>query len=253
VHNDSRDYVNKNQGKLATAPNINNNLNNKINSNKLNNQSKEEEKLNNKNTINNNINNKPKNKQFNEKSFKPDLILPLDSNSDKFKNNSNKANAKLIENKSNKPSEMKTTKNNQSSFAKNPTHSYAELYYQSFPPGYKPNKLPYYYENYYKYPYGMPPAPLPLGYVPPPPPPPYAYPYHRYDQKFNKKPYNTTYLPAISNNSNKYKNNYWPHNSPAGILPYNYWARPPYPVVDKKDPSIHDLLYYDTFRVKDGN
>ncbi len=247
MHNDSRDYVNKNQGKLAAAPNINNNLNTKINSNKLNNQSKEED---NKNTINKN--NKPKNKQINEKGFKPDLILPLDSNSDnanKLKHNSNKANAKPIESKPNKPIEMKTTKNNQSSFAKNPTHSYAELYYQSFPPGYKPNKLPLYYENYYKYPYGMPPAPLPLGYAPPP----YAYPFHRYDDKFNKKPYNTTYLPAIYNNSNKYKNNYWPYYSPPGILPYNYWARPPYPIVDKKDPSIHDLLYYDTFRVKDGN
>lgn len=36
-----------------------------------------------------------------------------------------------------------------------------------------------------------------------------------------------------------------------GVLPYNYWHSPAV-VYDDKDPTLHDLLYLDTFRNKDS-
>lgn len=142
------------------------------------------------------------------------------------------------------------TKNNQSSFAKNPTHSYSDQYYASFVPGYKPQlRQPYPFIDPYVYP---PQAFAPFLQ------PPYGYPYqfNRYDEsiflnnlsKSNANLASNNY-PTIKNpKNNSFRNK---NGSPTGILPYNYWMRPP--VLEEKDPSIHDLLYLDTFRNKDRN
>ena len=167
------------------------------------------------------------------------------------------------------------TRNNQSSFAKNPTNSYSLQYYGSFPQNViKPKfKVPPFIEGLsprelvYNYPYVLPaaapiiaPIPIPAAYAP--------LPYHRYNN--NKKevaPKVDTHLYKNNNKNNDKKNqfnttdylyNYYPYPSPyseyyspAGILPYNIYIKPEYPN-DDKDPSIHELLYYDSQRNKDG-
>jgi hypothetical protein len=168
------------------------------------------------------------------------------------------------------------TRNNQSSFAKNPTNSYSLQYYGSFPQNViKPKfKVPPFIEGLsprelvYNYPYMLPaaapiiaPIPIPAAYAP--------LPYHRYNNKKEVAPKVDTHLHK-NNNNNKYNDkknqfnttdylyNYYPYPSPyseyyspAGILPYNIYIKPDYPN-DDKDPSIHELLYYDSQRNKDG-
>ena len=138
------------------------------------------------------------------------------------------------------------TKNNQSSFAKNPTNSYSEQYYSSFPDGVKPiYKLPPYYNGVSPrmYPFGaMPPQFPPFGYPGYPPVYPPVYPYHRYDDN--------DYDKSNNKKGNHKKNYHSDYDSPAGILPHNFWMRPQ--VYDNKDPSLHELLYYDNFRNKDS-
>ena len=54
-------------------------------------------------------------------------------------------------------------------------------------------------------------------------------------------------------NHDLYFNNFNLYHSPAGILPYNIYLRPDhFPIVDDKDPSLHELLYYDSQKKKDG-
>lgn len=52
-----------------------------------------------------------------------------------------------------------------------------------------------------------------------------------------------------NNNNTQYYNDY-DYNSPTGVLSYNLLLRPL--ILDDKNPSLHDLLYYDTFKNKDG-
>lgn len=227
-----------------------------------------------------------------EKTAKPNLPnLKLEEN--KTSNTTSNTTNKLKEAATTivKEKQMKS-RNNQSTFAKNPTQSYAEPYYASFPPNTRPPKLPVSYYDFTAqfspreviYPYIVPSTLGPLAPVIPA-----AYPYHRYEPNFNtisnsesnfkslpKNKNNNKYAPKNSNNfiTNKYlsterteqakplnKNtsnynnpyyNDYDYNSPTGVYSYNLWMRPL--ILDEKNPSIHDLLYYETFhRNKDGN
>ncbi|CAF0827528.1 unnamed protein product [Brachionus calyciflorus] len=171
----------------------------------------------------------------------PDYVLDRNQglNQNKKNNlkedNSLKTNLQVVEARNKKYNVKMKSKNNQSSFAKNPTQSYSDQYYASFPAGYKlprggvlPLMDPYVGAPIPPYlpPYGAP-------FIPP-------YPYPNMYNPYYKNP--VFYAKKGSPRDLNYFN---------PTLPYNYWARPGF--YDDKDPSIHDLLYYDKFKNQDAS